>query len=258
MLGEHYLHYLKGKRDDSQDFLEQAFNSRFLLQLIEHNPETVLAWVQLARDLGGERFIKYFTKKSPVGEEFFERALDPCFLLQLSERNPEAALAWLQMARDLGGERLNYFDGEGLDSVVVFTSVFNSRFLLQLIERNPEAALAWLQMARDFFGERFFKYFDEVLYEQHFNSSKLNRLLIRNPAAFVVPLSLARTIESRQAIAVAEYCSLSFLQQAEGNKNLLRSLPLASHTDLQWLARKTGGPRLSLLLDTLLNDIKLF
>src|SRR5947208_1224871 len=78
--------------------LDMQFRAHESGELIERNPESLVAWVEVVRDLRSEGFL------TRVHPEFFERAFHPLHLMEVSERNPQAALAWLQLAQEFGGE----------------------------------------------------------------------------------------------------------------------------------------------------------
>src|SRR5205823_5950302 len=82
-------------------FLDFHFRRRDPRELIDRNPEMLVAWVEVVRDLRSEGFL------TRVHPEFFERAFHPLHLMEVSERNPEAALAWVQLAGKMVGEGLH-------------------------------------------------------------------------------------------------------------------------------------------------------
>ena len=122
---------------ESDLFIERVFHPRYLLELIERNPETALAWVQLARELGNERLLKH------IEPEVFERVFRPRYLLELIERNPETALTWVQLAKEVGGNRISRRVDPELLEVVLSRSN-----LTKLLYRNPTAFATALWLVR--------------------------------------------------------------------------------------------------------------
>lgn len=173
-----------------REFLEYAFHRHHPRELFERNPEVVIVWAELARELGGWRFSERFDGKM-FPSEFFDQALDPRQLLRLSENHPEAALAWIQLVREFGvGRFLDRHGGEFIERV------FEMEHLPELIERNPEVALAWLQLIRDFGGGRLRqKYYEKPIhadvFEHTLHSHRLLDLAERNPEAALAWVQLA-------------------------------------------------------------------
>ena len=73
-------------------FFKITFN-RHPMQRIEHDPDALVALLQLARELGGERFLERF------GEELFERVFSSFELARLLNRKPAAFSVPLFLAR---------------------------------------------------------------------------------------------------------------------------------------------------------------
>lgn len=174
-----------------REFLEYAFHRHHPRELFERTPEVVIAWAELAREMGSWRFPERYDRKMFL-PEFFEQALDPRYLFRLGESHSEAALAWIRLIREFGGER--YFDRHGGE---LFERVFETEHLSELLERNPEVALAWLQLLRDFCGERFKERFDRKpiyldLFAHVLHTHRLLNMAERNPEAAFVWLQLAR------------------------------------------------------------------
>ena len=121
------------RRGIRSEFFDRMFDERRLLELSEYNPERVLAYIQVLRELGGGQSIERFVERE-MGPEFFKRMLDPRRLLELSERNPEAALAYIQVLRELGGGQFIERFVEREMGPASFKRMLDPRRLLELSE----------------------------------------------------------------------------------------------------------------------------
>jgi len=95
---------------ESDFFIERVFHPRYLLELIERNPETALTWVQLAKEVGGNRISRR------VDPELLEVVLSRSNLTKLLYRNPTAfaTALWLVRISDstrITGEFLRLLSG---------------------------------------------------------------------------------------------------------------------------------------------------
>lgn len=148
-----------------REMFEFAFHRKHPMELMEHDPDAWMAWLELIQDMGGGRFLEP-SQRNFFHPELFGRALDLRHLLKLSERNPEGVLAFVQLARKLGGGR--FFERHGEEFL---ERAIDPRHLLDLSERNPGAALALVQLARELGGDGKFlnpKSFERVLHPGHF------------------------------------------------------------------------------------------
>jgi len=82
------------------DRFERSISPRYLLDLAERNPEAMLYWLQLVRDLGSGMSIERF-----LGEEFVERVFNSFEIVRLLNRKPSAFGALLRLARLTGSIR---------------------------------------------------------------------------------------------------------------------------------------------------------
>lgn len=150
-----------------RDFVEYAFHHRHPMELMERDPEAMLAWLQLVREIEGGHMLARVGGKF-LHPEFLERIFDPRYLLELTERSPDTALTWLQVARELSGSRFfERFDDKFLNSEL-FQRMLDPHYLLELSQRNPETALEWLQLVREFTGPRFREFVDKTSMKSEF------------------------------------------------------------------------------------------
>ena len=123
-------------------FSERVYDSRYLLELSERNPEAALAWVQLVRELGGGRFVEDFARER-IHPRLYERAFNPNYLLKLSEHNPVTALFWLQCVLDLGGMKFLEEHAQKF-----YDRTFNNTAFECLARLNPYSFATALRLAR--------------------------------------------------------------------------------------------------------------
>jgi hypothetical protein len=171
-----------------REFLQFALLREYPGDLFERNPEAVVAWVQLARDLGGWDFHERFRMKM-FPPDLFARVLDPRHLIGLSQRHPEAALAWIELMRELGGGQ--FFERHGEEFPV---HKFVVEHLPELIDHNPEVALAWLQLLRDLGGVRSKELLHPELFERALSPRRLLELAERNPESALTWVQLAKEV----------------------------------------------------------------
>jgi hypothetical protein len=238
------------------EFLDRMLDPRHLLELSEHNPEGALAYLQILRELDRGRYFEEFSGRR-IKPEFLDRMLDPRHLLELSEHNPEGALAYLQILRELGGGRyFEEFSGRRMKPEFL-DRMLDPRYLLELSERNPEGALAYLQILRELGGGRYFEEFlsrrikSEVL-GRIFNFGKLLNLHTLKIHSLGVWLAFARLLNSKSIIDELGQAIRELLIRRPSFKARLFALPIASLSDLRWLAEQSEIAELCALVDELM------
>lgn len=130
------------------EVLERFFDQRFFVKLSERSPETVVAMVELLRELGGDSS----RMRRRLGPQIAEKLLDPEHLLDISERSPEAALVLANF-----GAAMMPDDQRGRRS---FGRLWDPRHVESILgdwlsrsDRDPRGFAAALFLARQFHSE---------------------------------------------------------------------------------------------------------
>jgi hypothetical protein len=253
--GGRFLEELSGRRIEPE-FLDSMLNPHYLLELSEHNPQGALAYLQILRELGGGRYFKEFYGRR-IEPEFLDRMLNPHYLLELSEHNPEGALSYLQILRELGGG--HYFEEfYGRHTKQEFLDrMLDPRHLLELSEHNPEVALSYLQILRELGGGRYFEELSDRRMEpefldQIFDFGKLLNLHTLKINSLGVWLAFARLLNSKSTIKRLGEAIRELLIRRPSFKARLLELPIASLSDLRWLAKQSEIAELCSIVDELI------
>ncbi len=239
------------------DVIDRMLNPRHIRQLSEQNPENFLAYIQIFRELGEGLYFKEFAEQREVSE-VIDQMFDPRHLLQLSQRNPESALAYLQIIRELGkGSYFKELAGGGRLGRERIDQMLNSRALVELSDRNPDIAFAYLCTLRELDSDRHI----EKSALQHVASELIQRILdfteLKNAGnlrihSLGVWLAFAHLLNSKEASNRLGSAIEKLLLNQSSFREQLSSLPIASLSDLRWLAEQSDVSELRTFVNKLI------
>ena len=115
--------------------LDTVFHPRQFDEIIERSPETAVAWLQLAVDVGIER-VRH------LSPQLLESIFQPGYFLELVERSPDSAAVLLRLMANWNGEFIQALEPDAIQVL------FQPHTLESTSRRSPTALAGLLRLAR--------------------------------------------------------------------------------------------------------------
>lgn len=192
-----------GGRDAVRGFLhtstlERLLQGRDFLYLLERRPQSLLAVVQIFREVGREVGVDSDLVLRLIEPEVLQRLLDPRYFLDLSDRSPAAATALVRLLREWA-DPLRGAETERVPPHKVVQEfiehIAGTPLLLELTDRSPETALEVVRLVRAFGGrEARRRQWHPGMLERLSDGRLLLRLSERSPEASAAMIQLLREL----------------------------------------------------------------